>query len=123
MEDHNQVFAAFIEKNPSFANPEGHHRRLADWSYDTRYRDQVEAGDMTFEAALFKSRDEALETLPPPHEMIQTITGLTGYDRSIAEIAISRNQPIPPPSNRTAEPLGLVAQICAQRAGLKNEED
>lgn len=121
MEDRNQVFENFLKDNPKFVA--GHHRQLADWAYDTKYRDQVASGDMTFEAALIKSRDEALETLPPPHEKIQTITGLTGYDAAVAQMAIGRNQEIPPPSGHIEASPGLVARIAARTAGFKTEED
>jgi hypothetical protein len=121
MKDRNQVFEDFLKDNPKFVA--GHHRQLADWSFDTKYRDQVASGDMSFSEALIKARDEALETLPPSHEKTQTITGLTGYDAAIAQMAIGRNQPIPPPSGHIESPPGLVALITARSGGFKTEED
>ena len=123
MGNRNEVFSKFISDNPMLANPEGHHRRLADWSYDTKYRDKVDSGEMSFQSALIASRDEALKTLPPPHEKLQTAEGLTGADRAIADMAIARNQPIPIPSGNSNDQPGIVAQTCARYGGIKTKED
>lgn len=112
-ENRNQLLADFVKKNPSFANPEGHHRRLADWSYDTKYRDKVARGEMTFETALAAAGKEALETMPRQTEASQII----------AEMAIARNQPIPTPSINEYESEEQIAgrQVVAEIAASRGQ--
>ena len=122
MENRNEVFQKFLEENPTLANPENHHRRLADWAYDTKYRNKVASGEMSFQEALNASLHDAIKTLPPAHEQTQSIEGLTGYDADIARMAIGRNQPIPTQPERSNESGGVVARICAQNAGFRQGE-
>ena len=64
----NKIFEEFIKANPTFQNPAGHHRRLADFSYDAKYRSRVAEGSMTYVDALAAARDDALEIMPIPDE-------------------------------------------------------
>jgi hypothetical protein len=88
MENHKEVFENFINENPDFANTTSHHRRLADWAYDTQFRPAVAAGKISYKDALIASRDAALELLPAKQKEHDT----EQHKITITEMARQRNQ-------------------------------
>lgn len=113
MENRSEILSRFFKDNPAFKDPSGHPRRLADWSYDTKYRDKVASGEMAFETALVAAGKEALETMPRQTEASQII----------AEMAIARNQPIPTPSVNEYESEEQIAgrQVVAEIAASRGQ--
>lgn len=100
MQSRNDIFQKFVEKNPSFSNPEGHHRKLADWHWDTKLRADVDFGRKNFEEALNECARYALDQLP----LERKSETLTDYDQTIQAMAIARNVPPPPSTNYKEEP-------------------
>ena len=70
VKNRDEILADFFTENPNFVS--GHHRQLADWAFDTKYRDQVASGKITLTDALIASRDSALKLLPLPVDETNT---------------------------------------------------
>lgn len=94
----NEILDRFFKDNPELSDPQNHHRKLADWSFDTRFRPQVDAGTMDFEAAINAAKAEAYKILPRPGQS-KDVTQINDAVRELAEL---RNQEPPRFDDATA---------------------
>lgn len=79
-----EILDKFFADNPLFADENSTYRRVADWQFDTQFRDKVDSNELNFEAALNATKNAVFKIMPPPvtqESVLDEMAASRGHDR------------------------------------------